>query len=54
MIIMSWFIFTIDIEGEEDAVDLVKDFTALAIIVDIDSMILGFTDIKYCQIGFEL
>jgi len=54
MVIISWFIYTIDTGGEEDALDLVKDFTALAIIVEIDSMILGFTDIKYVEIDFEL
>ena len=47
MIIITWFILTIDPEGEENALDLVKDFTALAVIVEIDTMILGFTDIKY-------
>jgi len=41
-LVVPYWLFTIDAEGEETAVDQVKDFTALMIIVDLDN-ILAFT-----------
>jgi len=39
IVIITWFIFTIDPDAEETALDLVKDFTSLVIIVEIDEML---------------
>ena len=50
--IVSYFCFSIDDKAEEDKLDLVKDFTALLIIIDVDNIILGFADLKPEHIGF--
>ena len=47
MIFVPLYIFTIDENGEESALDQVKDFTALVIIVDIDNLLSGLFDLKY-------
>jgi len=47
MVFVPWYIFTIDENGEESALDQVKDFTALVIIVDIDNLLSGLFDLKY-------
>jgi len=52
LFIISYFCFSIDKDGEETPLDLVKDFTALLIIIDVDNIILGFADIKPDHIGF--
>jgi hypothetical protein len=36
---MILYTFTIDSEGEETAIDLVKDFTAFMILIDIDNLV---------------
>ena len=38
-VVIPFFILTIDEEGEETGLDLVKDFTALMIMVEIDNMV---------------
>ena len=45
-VVLSYFIFTIDEDGEETVLDQVKDFTALVIIVEIDNMVVGYSDTK--------
>ena len=52
-IVLSYFIFTIDIDGEETVLDQVKDFTALVIIVEIDNMIVGYSDIKTDELELD-
>ena len=47
MIFVPWYIITIDSEGEEDALDLIKDFAALVIIVDIDNLLSGLFDLEH-------
>ena len=37
--VIPFFILTIDEEGEETGLDLVKDFTALIIMIEIDNMV---------------
>ena len=39
LILITWYLVTIEPNGSEDNLDLVKDFTALVIIVEIDNMI---------------
>ena len=39
LIIIPLFIFTIDLDGEESAIDLIKDFTALYILAEMDNQI---------------
>ena len=51
--IITWFIFTIDPDAEETALDLVKDFTSLVIIVEIDSMLIGFAEDKSSEIKLK-
>jgi len=46
LVILSFYLFTTDVNNEEGILDQVKDFTALVIIVDIDNMLVGYTDTK--------
>ena len=45
LIVITWYLFTLDEDGEETELDQIKDFTALVIIVEIDNMLVGFSDI---------
>ena len=47
MVLVPWYIMTIDREGEETALDLIKDFAALVIIVDIDNLLSGLFDLEH-------
>lgn len=49
VVIITYFVFTIDEEGAETPLDQVKDFTALIIIVDIDTILLN----DFVHISFE-
>ena len=53
IIVITWYLFTIDAEGEETVLDQVKDFTALVIIVEIDNMLVGYSDIGLDDLGLE-
>ena len=53
MLLLSWIIFSIDPDGEENELDVVKDFTALVIVVEIDNIIIGFSDIQFSELEFE-
>jgi len=45
LIVITLYLFTLDEDGEETELDQIKDFTALVIIVEIDNMLVGFSDI---------
>ena len=47
------FVITIDAEGEESALDQVKDFTALIIICDIDNILLAASGINFDDLEIE-
>ena len=42
-VVIPFFILTIDEEGDETGLDLVKDFTALIIMIEIDNMVTSST-----------
>ena len=41
---ITYYLFTIDSEGEENVLDQIKDFAALVVVIEIDNMLLGFSD----------
>jgi len=53
LIVITWYLFTSDAEGQETVLDQVKDFTALVIIVEIDNMLVGFSDICLDQLDIK-
>jgi len=51
LIAISWYLITTDIEGEETNLDLVKDFTALMIIIEIDNMIQPLKNVSFEELN---
>ena len=47
MIVIPYYIFTIDYEATEDAVNQVKDFTALVILIDLDNTLAPTAGINF-------
>jgi len=50
---ITWYLFTIDKEGEENVLDQIKDFTALVIVVEIDNVLVGFSDIRIEELDLK-
>ena len=47
MVVITYYLFTIDEDGNESILDQVTCFASLLIMVEIDSILVGFTDPKY-------
>ena len=51
MIVLPYYIFTIDYEATEDAVTQVKDFTALIILIDLDNILAPTAGVDFEKLG---
>ena len=47
MVVITYYLFTIDDDGNESILDQVTCFASLLIMVEIDSILVGFSDPKY-------
>ena len=46
ILVFNMYIFTIDRHGEETALDLVKDFTALVLVINLDNFLRTSVDVE--------
>jgi len=46
ILVFNMYIFTIDRHGEETSLDLVKDFTALVLIINLDNFLRTAVDVE--------
>jgi len=51
LIAITWYLMTTDEEGEESHMDLVMDFTALMIIIEIDNMVQPLKNIRFDELS---
>ena len=47
LICMTYYNFTIDLEGSESSLDLVQNFTSLVIIIEIDNFLVGYLNLQF-------
>lgn len=47
MIVITMYLFTQDAENQETAMNILINFVALAVIVEIDTVLKGFSDVGY-------
>jgi len=50
LIAITWYLLTTEATGDESDLDLVKDFTALLIIIDIDTIIQPKISISFDEL----
>ena len=50
LIAITWYLLTTEAGGDETNLDLVKDFTALVIIVEVDSIIKPLLSIDFDEL----
>lgn len=46
ILVFNMYIFTIDRHGEETALDLVKDFTALVLVINLENFLRTLVDVE--------
>ena len=51
LIAISWYLISTEEDGEETHMDLVLDFTALIIIIEIDNMVHPIRNIKFDELN---
>jgi len=54
LILITWYLLTTEPNGDEDNLSLVKDFTALIIIVEIDNMIQPEMSIEFDKLDVHI